>query len=148
MDFFSAPAALCRLLPPVSAFIMWDGMKDVGSKATSMVPDVPVPGMANHDKLLLLSMEVPHMELLQAAVLPSVRVVECMYDPDGDGKRGDADMMLMGNEMMGAVGPVYKNVGIIDYGKTEGFSMLLGHMVPLDMLWAELMLAVVRAKKV
>ena len=67
----------------------------------------------------------------------SNQVIAVAYDPDEDEKRSNGDMELMAGDMMTAIGPKYSAVGLVDSDGTDGFSMLLGHLVPNQMLAEE-----------
>ena len=60
---------------------------------------VAQPGVV-HDKILLLSMEMPHYDMLHAAARPSVKCLPVNYDGDGDGDRSTSDMIHMTVDMV------------------------------------------------
>jgi len=94
-------------------------------------------GETTDERIVFVVNKVPHHEMLMAAVLPRIKLVWVDYW----GGRGsdvteadDNDMRRMAGDMFGAIGPTYKSCGIIDAGGLEGFSSLVGHMVPADMM--------------
>jgi len=95
-------------------------------------------------QVIILCTGHPCYELLVEAALPSTSVALVNWDGDCDGKRHVDDFIPAFVSLMKELGPAYKKLAFVDNGRanenmtpeltSEGFGLLIGHLVPPDMM--------------